>query len=105
MDHDITLITTLAAGFGLALVFGVPGGTAAANPEGHPLWRTIAQTPRQAGAFVAILLAASRRVLPWPLRQAAPGTLFRGDEALAGGMAGQVRARFDQPAPGMEAAA
>ena len=50
---------------------GVLGGTAVANPEGHPLWRTIAQTLLQVGAFVAIMLVAGRRVLPWLLWQVA----------------------------------
>jgi CPA2 family monovalent cation:H+ antiporter-2 len=50
---------------------GVLGGTPVADPDGHPLWRTITQTLLQVGVFVAIMLVAGRRVLPWLLWQVA----------------------------------
>ena len=45
---------------------GVLGGRAAADGAG-PLWLTLAQTLLQVSAFVAIMLIAGRRVLPWLL--------------------------------------
>ncbi len=48
---------------------GVLGGTEVPNPDGHPLWRTIVQTLLQVSAFVAIMLIAGKRVLPWLLWQ------------------------------------
>ena len=50
---------------------GVLGGTVAPNPDSHPLWRSIGQTLLQVTAFVAIMLVAGRRVLPWLLWQVA----------------------------------
>lgn len=48
---------------------GVLGGSVAevANPQ--PLWLTIAKTLLQVAAFIAIMLVAGRRVLPWLLWQ------------------------------------
>ncbi len=48
---------------------GVLGGsiTEVANPQ--PLWLTIAKTLLQVAAFIAIMLVAGRRVLPWLLWQ------------------------------------
>ncbi|MDB5742800.1 MAG: Kef-type potassium/proton antiporter, family [Polaromonas sp.] len=49
---------------------GVLGGQAAA--EGAvPLWRTIGQTLLSVSAFIALMLIAGRRVLPWMLWQVA----------------------------------
>jgi CPA2 family monovalent cation:H+ antiporter-2 len=48
---------------------GALGGNAVPNPDGHPLWRTIGQTLLQVSAFVAIMLIAGKRVLPWLLWQ------------------------------------
>ena len=45
------------------------GGHAAPEADGDALWRTIAQTLLQVSAFVAIMLIAGRRVLPWLLWQ------------------------------------
>ena len=41
----------------------------AAGGDAVPLWRTLAQTLLQVSAFVAIMLLAGRRVLPWLLWQ------------------------------------
>ncbi|MDD2728529.1 YbaL family putative K(+) efflux transporter [Malikia sp.] len=50
---------------------GVLGGSVAevANPQ--PLWLTIGKTLLQVAAFIAIMLVAGRRVLPWLLWQVA----------------------------------
>jgi monovalent cation:H+ antiporter-2, CPA2 family len=48
---------------------GVLGGNAAPAADADALWRTIAQTLLQVSAFVAIMLIAGRRVLPWLLWQ------------------------------------
>ena len=50
---------------------GVLGGSVVevANPQ--PLWLTIAKTLFQVAAFIAIMLVAGRRVLPWLLWQVA----------------------------------
>ena len=45
------------------------GGNEVPNPDGHPLWRTVVQTLLQVSAFVALMLVAGRRVLPWLLWQ------------------------------------
>jgi len=47
----------------------VLGGTAPPEEGAMPLWRTIAQTLLQVSAFVAIMLIAGRRVIPWLLWQ------------------------------------
>lgn len=57
----LVLLPPLAAFLGTG-----PGGTA---PES--LWRTIGQTLLQVSAFVALMLVAGRRVLPWLLWQVA----------------------------------
>lgn len=49
---------------------GVLGGTAA-GAGGAPLWRTIGQTLLQVTAFIAVMLIAGRRLLPWLLWQVA----------------------------------
>lgn len=46
---------------------GVLGGTAAPADGAAPLWRTIGQTLLQVAAFIAVMLIAGRRVLPWLL--------------------------------------
>jgi len=49
---------------------GVLGGTAGVPAaESQPLWMTIGQTLLQVSAFIALMLIAGRRVLPWLLWQ------------------------------------
>ena len=48
---------------------GVLGVTAAAAADAVPLWRTVGQTLLQVGAFIALMLVAGRRLLPWLLWQ------------------------------------
>ena len=49
---------------------GVLGGSGATAPAGTtPLWITIGQTLLQVGAFLALMLIAGRRALPWVLWQ------------------------------------
>ena len=50
---------------------GVLGGTSAPAADAAPLWRTIGQTLLQVSAFIALMLIAGRRVLPWLLWQVA----------------------------------
>jgi CPA2 family monovalent cation:H+ antiporter-2 len=50
---------------------GMLGGNQPAGSEADPLWRTIAQTLLQVVAFVALMLVAGRRLLPWLLWQVA----------------------------------
>lgn len=51
---------------------GVLGGNQLAQAEaGQPLWITIGQTLLQVSAFIALMLIAGRRVLPWLLWQVA----------------------------------
>ncbi|NTV11565.1 MAG: Kef family K(+) transporter [Zoogloea sp.] len=50
---------------------GVLGGTAAGVSESTPLWRAIGQTLLQISAFIALMLIAGRRALPWMLWQVA----------------------------------
>ncbi len=51
---------------------GVLGGSSnAAGPATQALWITIGQTLLQVGAFIALMLIAGRRVLPWVLWQVA----------------------------------
>ena len=50
---------------------GVLGGTTAPVEGAAPLWRTIGQTLLQVSAFIALMLIAGRRVLPWLLSQVA----------------------------------
>lgn len=49
---------------------GLLGGAQPANPDAHSLWWVIGQTLLQVAAFVAIMLIAGRRVLPWLLWRA-----------------------------------
>ena len=48
---------------------GILGGSASATPSTDPLWVTIGKTLLQVGAFIAIMLVAGRRALPWLLWQ------------------------------------
>ena len=48
---------------------GVLGSRSAPAADGDALWRAIAQTLLQLSAFVAIMLLAGRRVLPWLMWQ------------------------------------
>ena len=48
---------------------GVLGGSVAEVASAQPLWVTIGKTLLQVGAFIAIMLVAGRRVLPWLLWQ------------------------------------
>lgn len=51
---------------------GVLGGSAMVQTaESKPLWTTIGQTLLQVSAFIALMLVAGRRVLPWLLWQIA----------------------------------
>ncbi len=50
---------------------GLLGGTNAPVEGAAPLWQTVGQTLLQVSAFVAIMLIAGRRVLPWLLWQVA----------------------------------
>jgi monovalent cation:H+ antiporter-2, CPA2 family len=48
---------------------GILGGSAAAVPGADSLWVTIGKTLLQVTAFIAIMLVAGRRLLPWLLWQ------------------------------------
>jgi CPA2 family monovalent cation:H+ antiporter-2 len=50
---------------------GVLGGTAPAGAGTAPLWQTIGWTLLQVAAFIALMLLAGRRALPWMLWQVA----------------------------------
>jgi CPA2 family monovalent cation:H+ antiporter-2 len=50
---------------------GVLGGTAPEGANDGPLWITIGKTLLQVAAFIAVMLIAGRRVLPWLLWQIA----------------------------------
>ena len=50
---------------------GVLGGTVAPTAAAQPIWITIGQTLLQVSAFIALMLVAGRRVLPWMLWQIA----------------------------------
>ena len=47
------------------------GHSAAVAPHGLPLWTSIGKTLLQVSAFIALMLVAGRRVLPWVLWQVA----------------------------------
>ncbi|OUL96410.1 YbaL family putative K(+) efflux transporter [Paraburkholderia hospita] len=47
----------------------VLGGSVATQAAAQPLWVTIGKTLLQVGAFIALMLIAGRRVLPWLLWQ------------------------------------
>lgn len=48
---------------------GVLGGSESAALSSDPLWMTLGKTLLQVGAFIALMLVAGRRVLPWLLWQ------------------------------------
>ena len=50
---------------------GILGGSAIPVDAATPLWMTIGQTLLQVAAFIAVMLIAGRRVLPWLLWQIA----------------------------------
>ena len=50
---------------------GVLGGANAGVADGKPLWTTIGLTLLEVSAFIALMLVAGRRVLPWLLWQVA----------------------------------
>lgn len=50
---------------------GILGGTVAPVADASPLWRTLGLTLLQVSAFIALMLVAGRRVLPWLLWQIA----------------------------------
>lgn len=50
---------------------GVLGGTAAPVEDAVPLWQTIGKTLLEVSAFIALMLIAGRRALPWLLWQVA----------------------------------
>ncbi len=53
----------------LPALAGVLGGKVPEGAADVPLWRTIGQTLLQVAAFIALMLIAGRRVLPWLLWQ------------------------------------
>ncbi len=65
--EDLAMVLVLVLLPPLAGVLGgkAPSGAAAAAP----LWQTLGQTLLQVAAFVAVMLVAGRRVLPWLLWQ------------------------------------
>jgi len=50
---------------------GLLGGPAAPDQDAQPIWITIGQTLLQVSAFIALMLIAGRRALPWVLWQVA----------------------------------
>lgn len=67
--EDLATVLVLVLLPPLAGVLGGPGtGTAA---QDQPLWTTIGQTLLQVSAFIALMLIAGRRVMPWLLWQVA----------------------------------
>jgi CPA2 family monovalent cation:H+ antiporter-2 len=63
--EDLATVLVLVLLPPLAGMLGSPAHAA----DGDALWRTVAQTLLQVSAFVAIMLLAGRRVLPWLLWQ------------------------------------
>ena len=64
--EDLAMVLVLVL---LPPLAGMLGGRGAPAADGEALWRTLAQTLLQVAAFVAIMLLAGRRVLPWLLWQ------------------------------------
>ena len=63
--EDLAMVLVLVL---LPPLAGVLGGTPPAGAAADvPLWRTITQTLLQVAAFVAIMLVAGKRILPWAL--------------------------------------
>jgi CPA2 family monovalent cation:H+ antiporter-2 len=65
--EDLATVLVLVLLPPLAGILGAPG--AAASQAAGPLWLTIGKTLLQVSAFIAIMLIAGRRVLPWLLWQ------------------------------------
>ncbi|WP_420475795.1 YbaL family putative K(+) efflux transporter [Noviherbaspirillum sp. ST9] len=68
------VVEDLATVLILVLLPPLAGALGGANPAGAadgPIWRTIAQTILQVGAFIALMLVVGRRVLPWFLARVA----------------------------------
>jgi len=65
--EDLAMVLVLVL---LPPLAGVLGGHSTASAD-VPLWRTIGQTLLQVAAFIALMLLAGRRVLPWLLWQVA----------------------------------
>jgi CPA2 family monovalent cation:H+ antiporter-2 len=61
--EDLATVLVLVLLPPLAGILG--GSTGAEVAETRPLWTTIALTLLQVGAFIALMLVAGRRVLPW----------------------------------------
>lgn len=89
MEHNLTLITTIAAGFGLALVFGF-GAEKLKLPAivGYLL------------AGIEIVLRTHNEEESQRLRSEGAATVFHGEEELAKGMTAHVLQRFQRTAPG-----
>ncbi len=67
--EDLATVMVLVLLPPLAAMLGTGTGTGGATADS--LWRTIGQTLLQVSAFVALMLVAGRRVLPWLLWQVA----------------------------------
>ncbi len=65
--EDLATVLVLVLLPPLASMLGGPVAGAPSSPQG--LWATIATTLLEVAAFIAIMLVAGRRVLPWLLRQ------------------------------------
>ncbi|NMG64860.1 Kef family K(+) transporter [Azoarcus indigens] len=65
--EDLAMVLVLVL---LPPLAGVLGGHASGAAD-VPLWRTIGQTLLQVAAFIALMLLAGRRILPWLLWQVA----------------------------------
>ncbi len=65
--EDLAMVLVLVL---LPPLAGVLGGHSAGAAD-VPLWRTIGQTLLQVAAFIALMLLAGRRILPWLLWQVA----------------------------------
>ncbi len=120
MPHNVSLISTIAAGFGLALALGyiaarvkvprlapLPGGGAAEHAApGQNIWATLTITLAKVGAFIALnslpfgateplqACLRQRSALARLLEQEEIGKVFMGEHELAHGMAGHVLARM-----------
>jgi CPA2 family monovalent cation:H+ antiporter-2 len=66
--EDLAMVLVLVM---LPALAGVLGGTVPEGTRDAPLWRTIGWTVIEVSAFIALMLVAGRRVLPWLLWQVA----------------------------------
>lgn len=64
--EDLAMVMVLVL---LPPLAGVLGGTVPDSVSDAPLWRTIAWTLLQVGAFIAVMLVFGKRALPWLLWQ------------------------------------